>query len=189
MSGPIGPKGVPVTALLGILKGMFTGSCVGHAGETWTPPPTSAPPAVTPPAGPAPRPTQTTRPTAAPPASTPTPLATVTPAPPPPPSTPTPAPPPPSAHAEQASVHHSVPTFANYHNASGPGPAIPASTWVQVTCKVYDPTIVSASPDGYWYRIASSPWTGLYAVANTFMNGDPPSGPYTHNTDYAVPNC
>ncbi len=61
---------------------------------------------------------------------------------------------------------------------------------MQVTCKVYDPSIVSATPDGYWYRIASSPWSNAYyAVANTFMNGDPPNGPYTHNTDFNVPDC
>ena len=25
--------------------------------------------------------------------------------------------------------------------------------------------------------------------ANTFFNGDPVNGPYTHNTDFAVPDC
>jgi hypothetical protein len=39
-------------------------------------------------------------------------------------------------------------------------------------------------------RIASSPWnSGDYSPANTFMNGDPWNGPYTHNTDFNVPNC
>jgi hypothetical protein len=82
-----------------------------------------------------------------------------------------------------------VNTFANYHNASGQGPSIAAGQWVQVACKVYDPTIASVNPDGYWYRIASSPWnSAYYAPANTFMNGDPYGGPYTHNTDFAVAN-
>jgi hypothetical protein len=46
------------------------------------------------------------------------------------------------------------------------------------------------NPDGYWYRIASPPWNDrYYAPANTFMNGDPWNGPYTHNTDLKVPNC
>jgi hypothetical protein len=59
-----------------------------------------------------------------------------------------------------------------------------------VSCKVYDPYIASVNPDGYWYRIYSSPWNNqYYAPANTFMNGDPYGGPYTHNTDFAVPNC
>ena len=59
-----------------------------------------------------------------------------------------------------------------------------------MSCKVFDPTIISVNPDGYWYRIASSPWSdGYYAPANTFLDGDPPNGPYTHNTDFAVPDC
>jgi hypothetical protein len=28
-----------------------------------------------------------------------------------------------------------------------------------------------------------------YSPANTFMNGDPYGGPYTHNTDFSVPVC
>lgn len=53
-----------------------------------------------------------------------------------------------------------------------------------------DGTIASVNPDGYWYRISSSPWNNsYYAAANTFLNGDPPNGPYSHNTDFAVPDC
>jgi hypothetical protein len=101
-----------------------------------------------------------------------------------------PPPPPPQTWSEQETPNHPVNTFTNYHNASGMGPAIAAGQWVQVSCKVYDPTIVSVNPDGYWYRIASSPWNNAYySPANTFMNGDPYGGPYTHNTDFAVPNC
>ncbi|MDX6288029.1 MAG: hypothetical protein QOG53_3514 [Frankiales bacterium] len=86
--------------------------------------------------------------------------------------------------------HHGVNTFQNYHNASGMGPRIDPAAWVQVSCKVYDPYIQSVNPDGYWYRIASSPWNdAYYSPANTFMNGDPWDGPYTHNTDFSVPDC
>ncbi len=102
------------------------------------------------------------------------------------------APPPPPAQtwSEQETPNHPVNTFTNYHNASGMGPAIAAGQWIQVSCKVYDPYIQSVNPDGYWYRIASSPWNNAYySPANTFMNGDPYGGPYTHNTDFAVPNC
>jgi lysophospholipase L1-like esterase len=113
--------------------------------------------------------------------------------PPPPPPAPAPAPSPLPASTiwtEQASIHHPVHTFSDYHNASGQGPDIATAQNVQVSCKVYDPTIVSVNPDGYWYRIASSPWNNAYyAPANTFMNGDPPNGPYTHNTDFAVADC
>jgi hypothetical protein len=101
-----------------------------------------------------------------------------------------PAPPPPQTWSEQETPNHPVNTFTNYHNASGMGQEIAAGQWVQVSCKVYDPTIGSVNPDGYWYRIASAPWSnGYYAPANTFMNGDPYGGPYTHNTDFSVPNC
>jgi len=99
-----------------------------------------------------------------------------------------------TAHAEttysEQEGHHGVNTFTNYHNASGVGQSIAPAASVAVSCKVYDPTIVSANPDGYWYRIASSPWNDqYYAPANTFMNGDPWNGPYTHNTDFNVPDC
>lgn len=92
--------------------------------------------------------------------------------------------------SEQETPNHPVNTFTNYHNASGMGPPVAAGQWVQVSCKVYDPTIASVNPDGYWYRIAGAPWNNAYySPANTFMNGDPYGGPYTHNTDFAVPNC
>jgi transcriptional regulator with XRE-family HTH domain len=75
-------------------------------------------------------------------------------------------------------------------NASGPGQPLEFREFVQVSCKVYAPTLVSTKPDGYWYRITSFPWdNNYYAVANTFLNGDPTNGPYTHNTDWKVPNC
>lgn len=113
---------------------------------------------------------------------TPTPRPTPTPTP-----TPTPSP---QTWAEQETPNHPVNTFTNYHNASGMGSPIAAGQWVQVSCKVYDPYIASVNPDGYWYRIASAPWNNAYySPANTFMNGDPYGGPYTHNTDFAVPNC
>jgi len=108
--------------------------------------------------------------------------------------TPTPGggtpPPPPRVWLEQETPNHPVNTFLNYHNASGMGPAITAGQWVEVSCKMYDPFIASVNPDGYWYRIASAPWSNAYySPANTFMNGDPYGGPYTHNTDFAVQNC
>lgn len=110
-----------------------------------------------------------------------------------PPQTPQPpqAPqPPPTTWAEQQGSLGAN-TFTNPYNASGMGVKIQPYQWVQVSCKVYAPQIASANPDGYWYRIASAPWNNAYyAVANTFWNGDVPGQrPYTHNTDWAVPNC
>ena len=106
-----------------------------------------------------------------------------------PPGTPLPPLPPRTWPEQQGS--HGANTFTNPFNASGMGVKIAAYQWVDVACKVYAPQIVSANPDGYWYRIATAPWSGsYYAVANTFWNGDIPGQlPYTHNTDWAVPDC
>lgn len=86
---------------------------------------------------------------------------------------------------------HGAPTFQDPFNASSQGLTVPAMSFVQVSCRIYAPQISSANPDGWWYKIASSPWNGAYyAVANTFWNGDiPGQPPYTHNTDFAVPIC
>lgn len=151
------------------------------------PPQPTAPPGV---------PTYTPYPTYTPfPTPRPAPTATRSPTPrPAPTATPRPAPtatplPQPTLYTEQQG-HYGANTFTNYHNASGMGVKIAAASYVQVSCKVYDPTIASVNPDGYWYRIATSPWNNAYyAAANTFMNGDPWNGPYNHPTDWNVPNC
>lgn len=81
-------------------------------------------------------------------------------------------------------------TFSDPHTASGLGPKVAPGEYVLVSCKLHDPSIASANPGGYWYRIASLPWNNqYYAVANTFLNGDPWGGPYTHATDLKVPDC
>ena len=148
-----------------------------HGSPTSTPPPGPTVTPISPPPG------LTVTPTSPPPGPT------VTPTSPPPGPTVTPTPIPPKTYSEQEG-HYGANTFTNPYNASGMGPKIPAGAWVQVVCKVYAPQIQSANPDGYWYRIASSPWNSVYyAVANTFMNGDPWGGPYTHNTDFNVPDC
>jgi hypothetical protein len=104
-------------------------------------------------------------------------------------TTPTPTPQP-TTYTEQEYAPNGANTFTNYHNASGVGQHLDFAQSVQVSCKVYDPFIKSVNPDGYWYRIASAPWNdGYYAAANTFLNGDPPGGPYSRNTDFAVPDC
>ena len=107
------------------------------------------------------------------------------------PSSPAPAPSSaaPATYTEQE-WHTGANTFTDPNNASGMGTKIAPGQYVQVTCKLYDPSIGSASPGGYWYLIASSPWDNqYYAVANTFLNGDPWGGPYTHPTDLSVPDC
>jgi hypothetical protein len=93
-------------------------------------------------------------------------------------------------YRERETPHHPVNTFRNHRRVTGRGKPIAAGQTVLVSCKVYDPSIPSVKPDGYWYRIASRPWRNrYYAPANTFLNGDPPNGPYKHNTDRRVRNC
>jgi hypothetical protein len=121
---------------------------------------------------------------------TPTPPTPTPPTPAPPTSAPPTPVPAPKTYPEQVWSSTGVNTFTNYHNASGIGPKLAHNQWIDVSCKVYDPTIPSVNPDGYWYRIASSPWNNAYySPANTFYNGDPPTGPFTHPTDWNVPNC
>jgi hypothetical protein len=104
---------------------------------------------------------------------------------------PIPIPPPSSPTRAEQQGSLGANTFTNPYNASDMGVKIQPYQWVEVSCKVYAPQIVSANPDGYWYRVASPPWSNAYyAVANTFWNGDiPGQKPYVHNTDFAVPDC
>lgn len=108
------------------------------------------------------------------------------------PTTPPVTSPPPTSgpRVEEAYNRHGVPTFADPTKVRGQGPAIAFQANVLVSCKLYDPSIPSVIPSGYWYRIQSAPWNGdYYAAANTFLNGDPPGGPYTHTVDDSLPPC
>lgn len=148
--------------VVGVLYNVIVSSaCTGHAGETYHVPDDPPTPSAPPSSG--------------------SPAA---------PTSPPPKPPSPTYYAEQQGSLGAN-TFKNPYNASGMGVKIQPYAVVQVSCKVYAPQIVSANPDGYWYRIHSSPWNdAYYAVANTFWNGDVPGRkPYTHNTDFNVRNC
>lgn len=81
--------------------------------------------------------------------------------------------------------HLGTDTYIDQYATTGQGKQIPPGQVVRVACKVW----ASQLPYGYWYRIATEPWYDLYAPANTFMNGDPWSGPYFSNTDYGVSDC
>lgn len=82
-------------------------------------------------------------------------------------------------------------TFTDPYSMDETGLTIPFLQPVQVPCKVYSPIAPSIGPLGYWYRIASPPWNNhYYAPTNSFLNGDPPHGPYTgKDIDPAVPEC
>lgn len=87
---------------------------------------------------------------------------------------------------------NSVRTISDPLTGGGLGVYIEAGQTVQVSCRVYSAVIPSALPDGYFYRVESSPWNGnFYASANSFLNGDPPGDPtlYVTATDLAVPVC
>lgn len=87
---------------------------------------------------------------------------------------------------------NSVNTLTDPSGSQGVGPDIRPSETVAVSCRIYSDAIPSALPDGWFYRIESSPWDGgYYASANSFLNGDPADDParWTHATDFAVPEC
>ena len=79
--------------------------------------------------------------------------------------------------------------FGDPRTLTDRAPMIPPDTTVSVRCRFYAPSIPSVEPDGYWYLIDSGEWAGLWSPANSYMNGDVPGGPYTHNTDFGVPEC
>jgi hypothetical protein len=83
-----------------------------------------------------------------------------------------------------------APTFSDPFDPAVTGWTVPAWAYVEISCKIYAPTMASVTPDGYWYRIASSPWKNeWYAVANTFWNGDVPGEPAEHHTNFDIPDC
>lgn len=82
-------------------------------------------------------------------------------------------------------------TFADPLNGIGEGPSIDANTTVLVSCRMFSDVFASV-PDGWYYRIESSPWNGrYYAPANSFLNGDPPDdrSQWVTPTDLNVPVC
>jgi surface antigen len=84
-----------------------------------------------------------------------------------------------------------VKTWTNYLNAGGTeGEAIPAEHTVQVYCRISGFRVEDG--DTWWYRIASSPWSGsFYASADPFYNDGATSGGLvgTPPVDPTVPEC
>lgn len=66
---------------------------------------------------------------------------------------------------------------------------VPPRATVEVSCRYLKPSLPSLKPDGYWYLIVSARWRGDWTPANSYLDGDPPKGPFHHNTDFAVPLC
>jgi hypothetical protein len=82
-------------------------------------------------------------------------------------------------------------TWTNYTNAGGTeGPQIPSNMTIQVTCALSGFRVADGNP--WWYRVASSPWSGAYyAPADAFYNNGQTSGSLkgTPFVDPAVRGC
>lgn len=79
-------------------------------------------------------------------------------------------------------------TYTDPHNLVGEGDRVPNGRNVQVSCKIVAPG--DRSVGVYWYRITSPPWNNhYYSPANSWLNNDPPTGPYTSIVDPTVPYC
>jgi hypothetical protein len=92
------------------------------------------------------------------------------------------------AYFPETPEKNGITTFKDYENASDEGQEIKEGEVVDVTCKIFAPQIPSVEPEGYWYRIHSSPWNEeYYAVAGSFLNGGGIGNPVY--TDPKVPDC
>src|SRR5438477_552789 len=82
-------------------------------------------------------------------------------------------------------------TWTDYLNAGGvQGPTIASHQTVKIQCALTGFRV--ADGNTWWYRIASSPWNGLYYVsADAFYNNGQTSGSLigTPFVDPAVPTC
>ena len=82
-------------------------------------------------------------------------------------------------------------TWTDYTSAGGnQGPSIANGLTVGVACKLTGFRV--ADGNTWWYRIASSPWSGqYYASADAFYNNGTTSGPLRNTpfVDPAVPDC
>jgi hypothetical protein len=103
----------------------------------------------------------------------------------------TPGKPPSLAHTYPETTGGTVHTWSDYATAAGSaGPLIQPHTTVRVACKLSGFKVEDGDP--WWYRIASSPWNGVYyASADPFYNNGRTGGPL-HGTpfvDQRVPVC
>jgi hypothetical protein len=80
-------------------------------------------------------------------------------------------------------------TFKNPYDIAGEGARVPHNTVVMVACKIYWPELRSVKRDGYWYRLLTPPWKGLYSPANSYWNDDKPGEPANSSVDWSVKEC
>jgi hypothetical protein len=84
-----------------------------------------------------------------------------------------------------------VHTWTDYSDAGGEeGLSIPGYATVQIQCRVQGFTVQDGNT--WWYRIASTPWSGAYyGSADAFYNDGSTSGSLegTPFVDPSVPEC
>jgi hypothetical protein len=91
---------------------------------------------------------------------------------------------------EQAGSGTSKPTFRDPRYFKGPGPSVQPGQRIEVVCRFLDPNAPPSVKPGWWYLIATAPWNrNYYTVANSYLNGDPPDGPFITDVDNGVPVC
>jgi hypothetical protein len=90
---------------------------------------------------------------------------------------------------EQAVIKDGAPLFSNTRGAQADGGArIPYGDWVDVSC--FAPGSTGTASRNVLYLIADGRWSGDYAPASTFTNGDPLDVPNSyHDVDSRVPSC
>ncbi|MGH3803704.1 MAG: hypothetical protein ACRDTD_26950 [Pseudonocardiaceae bacterium] len=81
-------------------------------------------------------------------------------------------------------------TFRDPRGFAGQGPRVLPGQRVEVVCRFLDPNAPASVRPGWWYLVDSSPWNRqYYTPANSYLNGDPPEGPYVSGVDGRVPVC
>lgn len=91
---------------------------------------------------------------------------------------------------QQAGMGNPKPTYRDPLAFRGRGASVQPGQRVEVVCRFNDRNAPPSVQPGWWYLIASPPWNRqYYTVANSYLNGDPPEGPYLTNVDNGVPVC
>jgi hypothetical protein len=81
-------------------------------------------------------------------------------------------------------------TFRNPLIFGGEGKRVPPGQRVRVVCRYQQADPAPSVQDGWWYLLASSPWNRqYYSPASSYLNGDPPGGPYLTIVNNGIPVC
>jgi hypothetical protein len=81
-------------------------------------------------------------------------------------------------------------TFRNPLAFGDEGPRVKPRQRVRVVCRYLQADAPPTVQPGWWYLIASPPWSRqYYSPANSYLNGDPFNGPYRAEFDNGVPVC